>query len=184
MCRVYGYWVVNGMGIHSEMARNPVRKPCQGTMSALYRLIATAVTLAALTLALAVFASAARADGIDPGLWKITGQSESGGVTGPPHESMKCLTADDTRDLGATFSPIPRTVNSVCAPIERSLDGPRLSWHLVCKGQLDMELSGDFNFDSPHHYTATVRTKAAMSGAPMIDTRDTLEGQWLSACPQ
>ncbi len=27
-----------------------------------------------------------------------------------------------------------------------------------------MELSGEFNFDSPRHYTATVQTKAAMGG--------------------
>ena len=126
-------------------------------MSAVCRFIATAFALAGLALAgLALVASAAGADGIDPGLWKIVGQSESGGVMGPPHESVKCLTADDTRDLGATFSPVPRTVNSVCAPIERSL----------------------------HHYTATVRSNAAMAGMPMGDTQDTLEGQWLSACPQ
>jgi Protein of unknown function (DUF3617) len=149
-------------------------------MSAVFRPITSALALGCIALA----ASAACADGIDPGLWKITGQNQSGGVMGPPHESVKCLTADDTRDLGATFSPIPRTINSVCAPIERSLNGPRLTWHLVCKGQLDMELSGDFNFDSPHHYTATVRTKAAMAGMPMTDTQDTLVGQWVSACPQ
>ena len=27
-----------------------------------------------------------------------------------------------------------------------------------------MELTGEFNFDSPHHYTGTVRTKAEMTG--------------------
>jgi Protein of unknown function (DUF3617) len=147
---------------------------------AVCRLIAPFFALAGLVLT----ATAAGAGGIEPGLWKITGQGESGGVMGPPHESVKCLTADDTRDLGATFSPIPRTVNSVCAPIERNLDGPRLTWHLVCKGQLDMELSGDFTFDSPHHYTATVRSRSAMAGMPMTDTQDKLEGQWVSACPQ
>ena len=150
-------------------------------MVAIYRLIATSFALALAGLALA---AAANADGIEPGLWQIVGQRESSGVKEPPHESTKCLTADETHDLAATFSPIPRTVNSVCAPIERSLNGPRLIWHLVCKGQLDMELSGDFNFDSPHHYTATVRTKAALAGAQMIDTQDTLEGRWVSACPQ
>ena len=45
-----------------------------------------------------------------------------------------------------------------------------------------MELTGEFNFDSPHHYTATVRTKAAMAGKPMVDSQDTLEGQWVSEC--
>jgi len=135
--------------------------------------------LAALTLA----ASAAFADGIDPGLWKIISRTETGGVIGPPHESSKCLTAEQTNDLAAMFSPIPSTVNSVCAPIERSLTGAQLSWHLVCKGQLDMELTGEFSFDSPHHYSGTVRTKAEMAGMPMVDSQNTVEGQWVSACP-
>jgi hypothetical protein len=49
--------------------------------------------------------------------------------------------------------------------------------------QLDMELTGDFTFDSPHHYSATVRTKAQMGGMTMVDSRNTLEGQWVSECP-
>lgn len=122
------------------------------------------------------------ADGIDPGLWKITQRTETGGVIGPPHESSKCLTADEVRDLATTFSPVAGTVNSVCAPIERNLTGQRLTWRLVCKGQLDMELTGEFNFDSPHHYTAIVRTKAAMAGTPMVDSQNTLEAEWVSAC--
>ena len=47
-----------------------------------------------------------------------------------------------------------------------------------------MELTGDFTFDSPHHYTATIRTKAEMAGTTMVYSQNTLEGQWLSACPQ
>jgi len=129
-------------------------------------------------------AATAYADGIEPGLWKIITRTATGGVVGPPMESSKCLTADQTRNLGTTFSPVPRTINSVCAPIERSLEGPRLTWHLVCKGQLDVDLAGEFNFDSPHHYTATVRTKADMAGMPMADSQNMLEGQWVSACPQ
>ena len=138
----------------------------------------------ALTAAVTLAASAACADGIDAGLWKIISRTATGGVIGPPHESSKCLTAEQTNDLGATFSPIPSTVNSVCAPIERSLSGPRLTWHLVCRGQLDMELTGEFNFDSPHHYSGTVRTKAEMAGMVMVDSQDTVEGRWVSACPQ
>jgi hypothetical protein len=143
-------------------------------------MLTAAFALAALSFA----AVAAYADGIDPGLWKITTRTESAGVVGPPQESSKCLTADQTSDLGTTFSPVPQTVNSTCAPIERSLNGPLLNWHLVCKGQLDMELTGDFTFDSPHHYTATVRTKAVMAGMPMVDSQNTLEGQWESECSQ
>jgi len=139
---------------------------------------------AALIAAVIVAAPAAYAGGIDPGLWKITSRTATGGVIGPPHESSKCLTAEQTDDLASTFSPVPSTINSVCAPIERSLNGPRLSWHLVCKGQLDMELTGEFDFDSPHHYSGTVRTRAEMAGMVMVDSQNTVEGQWVSACPQ
>ena len=41
-------------------------------------------------------------------------------------------------------------------PIERHLEGKELNWRLVCKGQLNMELTGEFNFDTPHHYTYMV----------------------------
>jgi len=125
----------------------------------------------------------ALADGIEPGLWKIIARTETGGVIGPPHESSKCLTLAETSDLPTTFSPIPTTVNSVCAPIERSFSGEKLTWRLVCKGQLNMELTGEFDFDSPHHYTATMQTKAEMGGMMMVDSQNTLEAQWVSACP-
>ena len=134
-------------------------------------------------IALALSATVALADGIEPGLWKITSRTQTGGVIGPPHESSKCLTADQTRDLATTFSPIPSTVNSVCAPIERSLKGEKLTWRLVCKGQLNMELTGEFDFDSAHHYTATMQTKAEMAGMVMVDSQNTLEAVWVSACP-
>ena len=133
---------------------------------------------------LAAAASAASADGIDPGLWKVITRTETGGVIGPPHESAKCLTAEQTNDLTTTFTPVPTTINSVCAPLEHTLEADKLTWRLTCKGQLDMELTGEFVFDSPHHYSATVRTKAAMAGMQMVDSRNMLEGQWVSECPQ
>ena len=152
-----------------------------------YRVALFAAVLAMATMAAMVTAAmvtAAMADGIDPGLWKVITRTETGGVIGPPHESLKCLTADQTRDLTTTFTPVPNTVNSVCAPIEHDLAGDKLNWRLTCKGQLDMELIGEFNFDSPHHYSGTVRTKAQMAGMTMVDSQNTIEGQWVSACPQ
>jgi hypothetical protein len=138
----------------------------------------------ALPAAVALSASIACAEGIQPGLWRTIDRSEAAGVISPPQETSKCLTADQAGDLPTTFSPISRTVNSVCAPIERSFTGKKLTWRLVCRGQLDMELNGEYDFDSPRHYTATVQTKAAMAGMTMIDTRKLLEGQWISECPR
>jgi Protein of unknown function (DUF3617) len=154
-------------------------------MLAIDRARLTVVALEAVALAMVVLApSGAAADGIDPGLWKITTHTETGGMVAPPHVSSKCLTVEQTGDLGTTFSPIPATVNSVCAPMERSFKGPLLSWHLVCKGALNMELSGTFDFDAPHHYSGTVRTRAEMAGMPAVDSQNTIEGEWVSACPQ
>ena len=137
-----------------------------------------------LVVACALGGSTVLADGIEPGLWQVISRTQTGGVIGPPHESSKCLTPHDVADLATTFSPVSRTVNSTCAPIERSLSGSHLTWRLTCKGQLDMELIGEFNFDSARHYTATVQSKAAMAGMPMVDSQENIEARWLSACPQ
>ena len=126
----------------------------------------------------------ALADGLEPGLWHLTSRTQTGNVIGPPHDSSKCLTPEEVGDLAAAFSPVSRTVNSVCAPIERSFNGSRLNWRLTCKGQLDMELAGEFNFDNPRHYTGTVQTKAVMAGTLMVDSQETIEARWVSACPQ
>ncbi len=142
----------------------------------------TRATLAAAAMMLIV--PLARADGIDAGLWKITTVIETAGRVGPPRETSKCLTADQVADLPATFSPVANTINSTCEPMQRSFDGKKLSWHLVCKGQLDMELTGEFNFDSAHHYTGMVQSKASMGGQEMPGSKNTVEGTWVSACPQ
>jgi hypothetical protein len=140
--------------------------------------------LAAVVGVLALSAPIAFADGIEAGLWKTTTVVETGGMTGPPRESAKCLTAADVQDLPATFSIRASTINSDCAPMERSFDGKQLKWHLVCKGQVDMELTGAFTFDNPHHYTGTVEATASMAGQPLPGSKNTVEGNWVSACPQ
>ena len=142
------------------------------------RFFRVASTAAAVVLA----GSVACAEGVAPGLWRIISRTETGGVIGPPHESSRCLTEDQARDLATTFVPPPSADNASCTPIERSVSGQKLTWHVTCRGQLDMEQAGEFTFDSPHHYTATTRTRATVSGKTMIDSQDTLEGQWVSEC--
>jgi Protein of unknown function (DUF3617) len=138
-------------------------------------------TLAA-AVAFCLSISAAGAGGVEPGLWKITSRTQTGGVIGPPHVSSKCLSAKEASDVPTTFSPVARTVNSACAPIERSYDGKKLNWRLICKGELNMELKGEFIFDTPRHYTAVVQSKADMLGHTMVDSQETLEAYWVSEC--
>ncbi len=147
-------------------------------MSGFQHIVAPLGAVSALWLSVSIVAAA----GVEPGLWKITSRTETGGVIGPPHLSSKCLTEAEASDVPTTFSPLARTVNSACAPIERSYDGETLTWRLVCKGELDMELKGEFNFDTPRHYTAIVQSKAVMLGQTMVDSQETLEARWVSAC--
>ena len=84
--------------------------------------------------------------------------------------------------MAATFAPPAGAENSSCTPIEHRLNGQKLTWRVTCRGKLAMEETGEFNFDSPRHYTATMRTRAAVSGKTMIDSQDMLEGQWISEC--
>jgi hypothetical protein len=125
---------------------------------------------------------ACSADGIEPGLWNIAVRSISNGAAGPPQQSNRCLTAEQAKDVATTFSPVSKTVNSTCAPLERQFADQKLTWRLVCKGQLDMEITGEFHFDGPKHYTATTTTKAMMAGQTMIDSRDLLDANWVSEC--
>src|SRR5207249_2935490 len=90
----------------------------------------------------------ARADGLAPGLWQITTTAEIDGQTGPPARSMKCLKPEDAADLERTFSPASRTTNSTCEDVDRESTPTRLKWHLVCTGQLDMDMAGEFTFDT------------------------------------
>ncbi len=132
--------------------------------------------------ALLLFASAAHADGIEPGLWKLTTWVEDDGAIDPPRYSQKCLSVEETSDLAKTFSPVSRTVNSDCAPLEQNFSGNTLSWKLVCKGQLNMEVTGNFAFENPRRYVATVTNKASMGGMQMMNNKTLIEAEWVSQC--
>jgi hypothetical protein len=124
----------------------------------------------------------AHAEGLQPGLWRILTHPVIDGVAGREQENTRCLTPADVADLEKTFSPVGQTVNSTCEMVEHELTPQRLKWHLQCTGQLDMDLTGEFLFDAPEHYSATVTTAAAMMGRLMQAGRMTVEGQRVGEC--
>jgi hypothetical protein len=138
-----------------------------------------AVALAVLVL---LSASFARAEGLKPGLWRVLTRPVIDGVAGREQENMRCLTPADVADLEKAFSPVGRTVNSTCEMIEHELTSQRMKWHLQCTGQLDMDLTGEFLFDAPEHYTATITTASSMLGRQLQAGRMTVEGQRVSEC--
>jgi hypothetical protein len=127
-------------------------------------------------------AAAAAENSIEPGQWKVTTHTLMNGAATPPQVKSRCLTPEQAGDIGKTFGPAMTTVNSTCERTEYEAGERRLKWRLQCKGQIDMDVSGDFNFDSPTHYTASISTKGWMAGALMSDVKTELEGERVSEC--
>ena len=139
---------------------------------------------AAIAAALVLMATAgAQADGLQAGQWKVTTKPENNGVAGPPMQNMRCLSAADVNDLDRTFSPVSRTTNATCERTEHESTPQRLKWRLQCTGQLDMDVAGEFLFDSPEHYTATVTARSSMLGRVLNDVHTAIEGQRVGECP-
>ena len=139
-----------------------------------------AVALVLLVLLCAPFA---RADGLQPGLWRVLSRPVIDGVAGREQQNTRCLTPADVADPEKTFSPVGSTVNSTCQMVEHELTPGRLKWHLQCTGQLDMDLTGEFLFDAPEHYSATITTASSMLGHQLQAGRMTVEGQRVGECP-
>jgi Protein of unknown function (DUF3617) len=125
---------------------------------------------------------AAAENSIEPGQWKVTTNTLVNGGAMPPQVKTRCLTPEQAGDVGKTFGPVIDTVNSNCERTEYEATGRRLKWRLKCKGQIDMDVAGDFNFDSPLHYTATIITKGWMAGSLMSDLKTELEGEHVGVC--
>ena len=126
---------------------------------------------------------AAQAEGLQAGQWKVITKPQNNGIAGPQMENLRCLTPDDVKDLDRTFSPVSRTTNSSCERTEHESSSQRLKWRLQCTGQLDMDVAGEFVFDSPEHYTAIVTARSSMLGRVLNDVRTAIEGQRVGECP-
>jgi len=128
--------------------------------------------------------SAAAENFIEPGQWKVTSGITVNGNTLQPQTKARCLTPEQTDDLVKTFSPVMGSVNSTCERTEYEAAGRKLKWHLQCKGVLDMDVLGNFDFDTPSHYTAIILTKGWMSGSLTSDVKAELEGERVGECQQ
>ncbi len=127
-------------------------------------------------------ATGVMADGIAPGEWQLTETIIMNGSKTPPQVRSRCLSVEQASDTAKTFSPEYRTVNSDCERAEFSSTATSLRWRMLCKGQMDMDVSGDFTFDTPKHYTATIVSKGAMAGREFVNTSVSIEGEHIGEC--
>jgi hypothetical protein len=128
-----------------------------------------------------IVASSACAQSLEPGRWRIMTTTVSGPMT-PPQVATRCMTAEEVADPGKTFGPQVATENSECKRTEFKLDASGLTWRLQCKGQLDMDVAGQFIFDSPTRYSAFVTTKATMLDRIVHDTSVSISAERIGEC--
>jgi hypothetical protein len=134
---------------------------------------------------IALMVGAAEAeDLIEPGQWKVSTNTTMNGSTQPPQAKMRCITADQAADVAKTFGPVSGTVNSTCETPQSEMNGRVLKWRLQCRGTLDVDVEGQFNFDGPRHYSATVTSKGRMAGQLISDVKSELEGERVGECAQ
>ena len=119
---------------------------------------------------------------IEPGYWKVTTNLIMNGAPMPVEVKNRCISAEQAGDLLATFSPEVASVNTECKS-DRTMQAGRLKWQMQCRGQIDIDVTGDFTFDSAKHYSATVTTKAVMAGQKVADSSAAIEGEHTGACP-
>ena len=129
----------------------------------------------------ALTAGPAAAEGLEPGMWKVTSSPEINGAASPPQTKMRCLTKEEASDVDKTFSPEVRTQNE-CERTEHEVSDKKLMWRLKCTGQPNMEVAGAFSFETPKRYSALVTTNVSIAGQSMA-SRVTIEGEHVGACP-
>jgi hypothetical protein len=116
-------------------------------------------------------ATAMAADGIQPGLWKITTAVLNNGMQMPPQTNARCLTAEQAGDLADTFSPRFGGMNTTCQRTQYEKSEQKLMWRLECRGQLNMDSAAEFIFFSPLRYTAVISTTGWMSACHCSTSR-------------
>jgi uncharacterized protein DUF3617 len=119
---------------------------------------------------------------IEPGQWKVTSTTVINGVVQPSQAKGRCISAEQAGDVAKTFGPVSGTINSTCDAPDIRFTERTLTWRLTCRGQLDADVAGEFNFDTPQHYKAMVISQGRMAGALISDVKTGLEGERVGDC--
>jgi len=136
----------------------------------------------AMVATLVALAGAAHGEGLQAGFWKVTSTPEVNGNPAPVQTNMRCMTPADVADLDKTFSPQTRMQNISCDRVEHEASATSLKWRFQCTGQLTMDVSGAFQFETPQRYTAEVNTKASI-GDQQMNSRVKIEAERVGECP-
>jgi hypothetical protein len=139
------------------------------------------VTRAIACLLLLCALNAAHAESPEPGRWRVITTTLSGPPS-PPQVAMRCLTPEQVGDLEKTFGPQVSTVNSDCERTEFSREPSGMKWRLQCRGQINIDVAGQFVFESATRYSAMVVTRATMIDLVVQNSMVSIDAERVGAC--
>jgi hypothetical protein len=142
---------------------------------------AASLAFAAALLLAFILVPDARAAEPQPGWWEVKVRTAT---PAGPRETVNtsCVTPEHTKNIATGFGPAENPSTS-CKRANYKWDGTRITFQIQCK-MTNSTSEGDvtYIFDTPTHYTATMKNKISLSGQD-IDMTMTMEGRRLSECP-
>jgi hypothetical protein len=142
---------------------------------------AASFVLAAALLLAFIFVPYARAVEPRPGLWEV--KIRTGGPSDPRETvNTSCVTPEHTKNIATGFGPAEQPGSS-CTQANYKWDGTKITYQIQCK-MPNSTSEGDvtYVFDTPTHYTATMKNKISVRGQNIVSTI-TMEGRRLGECP-
>jgi hypothetical protein len=151
------------------------------------------ILLIACIVASSLALSEAVAIEMQPGLWVLTSKSERGGVGQTNPTKVRCISAEESKSAASRTS-VALTVRATallndrfgkdaCKIIESKKTDDGASWLMRCNGITTAEQEGGLKFDSPRHYTSSIRTTVSFQGKTATSTL-TSEGRRTGECPK
>lgn len=139
------------------------------------------------------FVLSAAAVEMQPGLWELTTRVEQDGAASTRPTRSRCVTAEaaDAARTKTDFDIAARSkklLNSrfgqdACKLTDEKNSQDLISWRLRCTGVRSAEQEGVARFDSPRHYTLTIRTTMT-SADKTVTSVVTVEGRHRGECPR
>ena len=146
----------------------------------------TVTIVAAVALAMLACQPCA-ADGLQPGLWKVTTRTQMAGSPVRENSRTSCMSVDAANDAYKSFLGEEK-VQPGCTQF-RELKANTLTWQTECSRQNGISGKGSIVFDSPQHYSGSAMMTRSLGGMGLpegqaVTISVTMEGRRVGECSQ
>lgn len=121
------------------------------------------ISIGATAFAFATSAMAATLNA-QPGEWKVSVTTVRNGEPGEPRTNSTCITKDQLENLSSRLAAPRKSQTENCQRISFDQKETTVDWKYQCTGDFTINTMGSIKFDSPTHYTGTMKTSSTIRG--------------------